>query len=250
MKMEQTTIKLTNISITRGQKQVLSKLNWVVNKKEHWFIMGNNGSGKTTLLEIIMGYIWPQKGEVEILGNTYGKTYIPKIREKIGYLSSWLFKRIPPYVLVKDVIASGKDASVGACRYLDKALQLKVKEQMLFFGINEYENTSFGNLSSGEQLKVLFARAIVSSIKILILDEPFCQLDISQRMKMYKFFKKLSKKPNCPQFLLVTHHVEDVIDVFTHGMFLKDGIIAMQGKRQEILKEENIKKIFKIKDSH
>ncbi|MDD4201994.1 MAG: ATP-binding cassette domain-containing protein [Candidatus Omnitrophica bacterium] len=248
--MAQVTIKLKNISIIRGEKQVFSNLNWTANKKEHWFIMGNNGSGKTTLIEIIMGYLWPQKGTVEILENTYGKTYIPKIREKIGYLSSWLFKRIKPNVLVKDVIASGKDASIGVCRCVDKSLQIKVKEQMLFFGISEYENTPFGNLSSGEQLKVLFARTIVSSIDILILDEPFCQLDIGQRMKMYRFLKKLSKKTNCPQFILVTHHIEDVIDVFTHGLFLKDGKIAMHGRKQDILKEENINKIFKIKDSH
>ena len=61
-------IKLKNVFVRKGGKNILKGISWTTRPGEHWFVMGPNGSGKTTLMELLAGYVWPQKGEVEVLG--------------------------------------------------------------------------------------------------------------------------------------------------------------------------------------
>jgi len=64
-------IAFENVSFSRGKKAILKEINWTTRQGEHWFIMGNNGSGKTTLMEVIIGYLWPQRGSVSVLGRRF-----------------------------------------------------------------------------------------------------------------------------------------------------------------------------------
>ena len=81
-------IHIENIHLYRNEKVILNNLSWHVEKGQHWAILGLNGSGKTTLLKVINGYIWPNDGTVQVLGETYGQTYIPKLRTRIGWVSN------------------------------------------------------------------------------------------------------------------------------------------------------------------
>lgn len=67
-------IVVENVSLIRNNKKILDDVSWSVKKGEHWSLLGLNGSGKTTLLNVINGYIWPTKGKVVVLGNTFGQT--------------------------------------------------------------------------------------------------------------------------------------------------------------------------------
>lgn len=229
----------------RSQRKVLRDISWTVRKNENWFVMGNNGSGKTTLLEIILGYLWPQEGEVRVLGEKFGRTYLPDLRKKIGYVAPWVFKRMGEDVPVNEVVASGFDAAVGfVSGKIFVKLQKQINRQLDFFECRSLAKTPFGRLSSGQQLRVVMARALVHQPKLLVLDEPFSLFDIGARMHSYALLQNLSKEPKPPSIILVTHHLEDVTSIFTHGLFLKEGKIVVQGLKQSVLVPASLSKTF------
>jgi iron complex transport system ATP-binding protein len=244
--MEPALLHLKNVSITRAGKRVLRNIDWTTRRQEHWFIMGNNGSGKTTLLEIVLGYLWPTDGEVTVLGERFGRTFLPDLRKRIGYVAPWIFKRVRASVPAHDVIASGEDASIGLCDRPSKDLKRRVAKQAKFFGCEDFLISPFGQLSSGQQLKIVLARAMVHEPEILILDEPFSLLDIGSRAGIYDLIEQLAAKKKGPQIILVTHHLEDIRPVFTHGLFLKDGRIAEQGPKARLLDAKLISRTFGV----
>lgn len=242
-------ICIKNVSIIRGGKRVLKDISWTTLRGEHWFLMGNNGSGKTTLLEIVLGYLWPQKGEVYVLGEKFGRVFLPDLRKRIGFIAPWVLKRIRPSVPVYDVIASGEDSSIGFFGNVSKELDSRVRKEAKLFGCTPFLRSPFGNLSSGQQIRAALARAMVHQSEILILDEPFSHLDICTRARTYDLIERLSRRKGGPQIIMVTHHVEDVRPFFTHGLLIRDGRAAAQGKKEHLFQKNVMGKILEIPKS-
>jgi iron complex transport system ATP-binding protein len=239
-------INLKNVSLMRSGRKVLNGINWTTHKGEHWFIMGPNGSGKTTLVEILVGYLWPQKGEVCVLGELFGRTNLLELRSRVGYVSPWIFNRMPSSTLVEDVVASGFDGSIGAFGRQSYEIRRAVSRQLGLFGCQALRKRPFGSLSSGQQFKVVLARALVHQPALLILDEPFSLLDMGARMNMYRLLTRLAQSPRSPQFLLVTHHREDVLPFFNCGLILKNGRIFRQGRRRDVLSPVSLTAAFGV----
>lgn len=229
-------IRLKNISVIRTGRKVLRHLSWSTRPGEHWFIMGENGSGKTTLMEVLAGYQWPSRGEAMVAGGVFGQTSMLELRQRVGYVSPWIFKRMPADTRVDDVVASGFEGSAGflirRTARVVKASRTVLKE----LGCLRFARREFGTLSSGEQLKVMLARALVNDPVILILDEPFAALDVAARSRMYREICRIAARRNAPQVILVTHHFEDVQPFFTHGLFLRNGRCVAQGPRQKLFR--------------
>lgn len=80
----------------------------------------------------------------------------------------------------------------------------------------------------------------------MILDEPFSLLDIGSRMSMYRYIEKLCRKEKGPQLLLVTHHLDDIISPFSHGLLMKEGRIFFQGRRDEVLQGQRLAEAFDL----
>jgi len=247
--MIQPLLELKNVSITRGERQVLCGINWSVNRNEHWVLMGPNGCGKTTMLEIISGYLWPKEGEVHLLGEKLGEVYLPDLRKKIGFVAPWVLGRIQDNVPVEDVVASGFDASIGYVGKISPKVKSQIHHQLKFFEATELYSRSFGQLSSGEKLKVILARSLVSKPHLLILDEPFSHLDLSSRYHCYNFLDKLSKTPQGPSIILVTHYLEDICPFFSHALLLKAGSIMVSGKKDMVITPELLSHTFHVSNN-
>lgn len=239
-------ISIKNISVQRGGKQVLKNITWNTYKGENWFVMGENGSGKTTLIEILVGYLWAQDGKVCIMGEEFGHTNLRDLRTKVGYVSSWIMKRMQSYTLVEDVVASGIDGSVGSFDHKSEKLMKEIKNKLEFFKCTDLAGRKFGTLSSGQQLKCILARAMINNPKLLILDEPFSMLDVGSRIDLYEHITELCNTESAPQIIMVTHHKEDIIPIFTHGIIIKDGKTAVQGLREAVLNPSVFEKMFGI----
>jgi iron complex transport system ATP-binding protein len=239
-------IQLQDVSLIRSKKKILNNLSWTVRPGEHWFMLGQNGSGKTSLLEIVLGYKWASEGEVRVLGETYGKTYLPELRKKIGYVAPWIDERIKPEETSEEVVAGGLDATVEFLREFSSAIQKQVRAQLKQMGIENFAEAPFRRLSSGEKLKVLIARALISKPKILILDEPFSALDAGSRISINRKIESLIQKPAAPGVILVTHHFDDISPFYSHGLILKEGRILALGKKTQVLKPESLKRAFEV----
>ncbi|MBF0594359.1 MAG: ATP-binding cassette domain-containing protein [Candidatus Omnitrophica bacterium] len=237
-------VNLQNVVVRKGGKDILKGIKWSTCAGEHWFVMGGNGSGKTTLMELLAGYVWPQRGSVAVLGETFGRVNLLELRTRVGFVSPWVFRRMAAEVPFEDVVASGFDGSVGHYGQKTSRVAAAVRRQLKFFGCEKLARQEFGTLSSGQQLKAVLARALVHAPSILILDEPFSLLDIGARLDMYAFLLKLSRCQDAPQMIMVTHHREDILPFFTKGLLLKEGRVLFQGSRESAFQPGMLAKCF------
>lgn len=237
-------IQLCNVTVTKNKKEILNNIDWEVNKGEHWSILGLNGSGKTTLLNVINGYIHPTDGQVEVLGEMFGKTYIPDIRKQIGFISASIQQQIQDFENVLSIVLSGKFASLGLWEAVEQEAVEQAQYYMRKLNCEYLQGHQYGTLSQGERQRVLIARALMANPKILILDEPCNGLDIITREELLTIIDDLSKANDCPTMIYVTHHVEEILPCFRQTLLLKNGKIFGKGLSNELLTEKTLTKFY------
>src|SRR6056297_2682044 len=151
-------------------------------------IIGPNGGGKTTLLKVILGLIKPYKGTVKFYTNDTHK------RNKIGYLPQ--FNKIDHKFPIKviDIVLSGLMFGNKLFFKYSKSDHTKACDTLKQIGISDLKDYPVGELSGGQLQKVLLARAIVSSPRLLILDEPNTYVDNQFEGELYAILNELNKE--------------------------------------------------------
>ncbi|GIN74550.1 ABC transporter ATP-binding protein [Bacillus sp. J14TS2] len=239
-------ISFEDVSWRRNKQEILDLINWNVKKNEHWCILGLNGSGKTSLLNIVNGYNFPTTGKVTVLGNEFGKTSLPDLRRKIGYVSSSLerFLNVLEQETVEEVVVSGKFASFGLYEHVFDQDWEKADFLLSTLRLTYLSGKTYSMLSQGERRRVLIARALMSDPEILILDEPCTGLDVFSREEVLNLMNKIDQK-NC-HLLYVTHHIEEIADIISHVLLIRDGKIVASGPKKEVLTDELLSKAYKM----
>lgn len=237
-------IDIQNVSWKRQKETILSDLNWEVSKGEHWAVLGLNGSGKTTLLNMVNGYVWPTSGSVSVLEQAFGKTDIRELRKSIGWVSSSLQEKIKGTEYTEDVVVSGKYASIGLYENPTEADFQKAYQIMEQVGCSHLAGRTYQICSQGEKQKVLIARGLMGSPALLILDEPTNGLDFISREELMSTITQLAKQEDAPTIIFVTHHIEEVLPIFSHTLLLREGTDFGSGERQEVLTSECLSRFF------
>lgn len=239
-------ITFKDVSWRRNKQEILSQIDWNVNENEHWCILGLNGSGKTSLLNIVTGYNYPTTGKVSVLGNEFGKTNLPKLRKRIGYVSSSLekFQHILERETVEAVVVSGKFASFGLYEEVSDEDWEKATSLLTTLRLNYLSGKTYNMLSQGERRRVLIARALMSEPEILILDEPCTGLDVFSREEVLNLMNDINQQ-NC-HLLYVTHHIEEIVDVISHVLLIRDGKIVASGPKREVLTDTLLSEAYKL----
>lgn len=241
-------IKLKNIvTIYEGEnKPVIENINLTVKTGEFLSVIGPNGAGKTTLLETINGLITYTSGECYIFGKK-ATNYKNLIRKEIGYvIQNFELDPLAPF-LCKDIVMSGRAGKIGLFRFSSKKDWDIVWESMGLVGMIDFANRPIGKLSGGEFQKILIARLLAQQPKILMLDEPFSNLDISSRRQMEILLNRIHEKQNIT-IIMVSHDLSFVPSRCKRVIVLDKGKIIMDGIKEKILKSEKIEYIFKKKE--
>ncbi|MGG0285830.1 ABC transporter ATP-binding protein [Peribacillus butanolivorans] len=242
-------ISLKNINWKRNGNQILNGVSWEVQTGEHWALLGLNGSGKTSLLKMITGYQWPNSGgEVSVLGNIFGKTNIPELRKSIGWVSSSLDQEYQsrPNDTALEVVLSGKFASIGLYEEITENDIKKANKLLEQFRIKHLSNQFIQSLSQGEKRKAMIARALMSSPRLLILDEPCNGLDIYSKEELLTTIEDLTAAPKGPTILYVTHHIEEIVPSITHALLINSGNVIAKGDKKNTLTESLLEKTFRV----
>lgn len=240
----QPVIQMKNVSWYRNQKPILEQINWEVGQGEHWAVLGLNGSGKTTLLNMINGYLWPSKGEIAVFGQTFGQVDLRELRKGIGWVSSSFQERIHVTDLTQHVVISGKYASIGlytepSAEDFDRAKELMERLSCLHVYDRQYQSCS-----QGEKQKLLIARALMASPKLLILDEATNGLDFLSREGLLVSISEFATGPDAPTILFVTHHIEEILPIFNKTLLIRHGQAFAQGNSEGILTSFNLTDFF------
>tara|TARA_B100001123_G_scaffold449314_1_gene614159 strand:- start:44714 stop:45523 length:810 start_codon:yes stop_codon:yes gene_type:complete len=246
--MTQNVLQLSNVNVIREGKPLLQKINWQVRNDQHWIILGPNGSGKTTLCQLASLYLHPSNGNVDVLGERLGQTDVRELRKNIGFTSSALQTLLNPMLRVEDIVISAKDGALAPWwhSYTPKDRQ-KARGLLDLFGCTDLEQRFFKTLSSGEKQRVLLARTLMNDPALWILDEPMRGLDLGGREKLIERLGLLTSHTKAPSTILVTHHVEEIPEGFTHALLLANGQIVISGELAKVLTEDSISECFGLR---
>ena len=172
-----------NVCFRRDGRPILDNVNWHIEEGEHWALLGLNGAGKSTLLSMIPAYQIPTTGTLRVFGHEFGKYAWPKIKSRLGFVSSALgqFQSTLDKQVVEDVIISGAFSSIGIYQEVAPDVRERGMQLLAEFGVSHLEGHRFHTLSAGEQRRVLLARSIMANPELLILDEPCSGLDLPAR---------------------------------------------------------------------
>lgn len=237
-------LDLQKVYLTRDKRRILSDLSWVIRKGQHWSLIGPNGSGKTTLLQIINGYLWPSEGTASVLGNPFGSYDLREMRKSIGLVSSFISEKIPAELTALDIVLSGYSSSLGMFEKYSRLQVKRAKSTLESIGCGPLSRNPYGTLSDGEKQKVLIARALMSSPKLLTLDEPCSRLDIAAREAFLQLLTKMLKSKHGPTIIFATHRIEEIVPTFTHTMIISGGRVVASGIKSRVLTSRNLTKAF------
>lgn len=246
--MKQNIVRLKDIeTIYEGEKiPVIKNIDLKIKSGEFVSIIGPNGAGKTTLLETINGILDYSNGKGYVFNKEIKKNK-NKIRKKIGYViqNFELDPRAP--FLCKDIVMTGKSGKIGLFRFPTKQDWEDIWKAMSMVGMIDFAQRPIGKVSGGEFQKILLARAIAQNPKLLLLDEPFSNLDYSSRRQMEILLNRLHEKEQ-KTILMVSHDLHTVPSKCNRVIVLDKGKILMDDKKEKILKSDIINRIFKNRE--
>lgn len=201
--MREKLVEISGVYFSYNSSPLLTDINLCIHKGDFVGVVGANGCGKTTLVKLLLGHLTPQKGT--ILHYSDGR---PVATPAIGYLPQYaaVDKRFP--LSVREVVETGLLTPHKMWNpFIASADRRRVDATLEQMGIAGLSSTPIGNLSGGELQKAILARAIVSSPRLLLLDEPDTYLDSYSQEHLYALLKEINK--DCA-ILLVSHDVSAV----------------------------------------
>ncbi|WP_297498090.1 tungstate ABC transporter ATP-binding protein WtpC [Thermococcus sp.] len=215
----------------------LRDISFTVSEGEYFIILGPSGAGKTVLLEVIAGLISPDSGR--ILLNGIDITEWPPERRGLAYVPQnyALF----PHMSVHDNIAFGL-----RLRKLPKAeIEKRVKEIVEVLGIENLLKRKPRTLSGGEQQRVALARALVTEPPLILLDEPFANLDVQTRGRLINEMKRWKKELGFTA-LHVTHFFEEAVSLGDRVGVMLDGRLVQVGDVGEVFSRPSSERVARF----
>ncbi len=237
-------VEVESLGVRRGSTEILKGVDWRVNPGEHWVILGANGSGKTTLLGALTGYMTPTTGLMWVMGRQYGHAIWPELRKTIGLVSSSIRQMMADSEPALHTVASGKYAVIDSWGTPQRTDLGEAAKWLDLVGCSYLAERVWAVLSQGERQRVLIARALMASPRLLILDEPCTGLDPVARAQFLNFLNGLGETKQGPSLVLVTHHVEEITPVFTHVLMLHEGSVLAAGPRDSVMKSDLLSQAF------
>lgn len=201
-------------------------------------IQGESGAGKTTVLNCISGLKKPDAGKVLIEDTLVfdDGVNVPVKDRHIGYLFQ-NYALFPNMTVEKNVIYGIKNKK----EYRDKSKRSELLEYadyiMGTFQITHLKKRYPANISGGEKQRVALARAIVTQPKLLLLDEPFSALDVKTKEVVYEEFLAFKENLGIPT-ILITHDPRESELFADHRIFMKEGIIMRDCRKEDEKKPE------------
>lgn len=202
-------VELKDVSFGYDEKLVLQDIQLDIYEKDYLGIVGPNGAAKSTLIKLMLGILKPEKGSIKLFHQNI-KDF--KDWGKIGYIAqkATSFNTSFP-ATVEEVVAANLFSEIGLFQSIGKKHLEKVEKVLSIVGMKDFKSRLIGNLSGGQQQKVFIARTLVSSPKIIFLDEPTVGIDTKSQEQFYQLMKKLNQEMGIT-IVMISHDIGAVTE--------------------------------------
>jgi zinc/manganese transport system ATP-binding protein len=217
---------------------VWSSVDFVIAEGEFAAILGPNGSGKTTLLRVLLGELPVTAGTASVLGRAPGEA-----SGQIGYLPQRRHFDASIRIRGIDLVRLGLDGARWGLP-LRRSWRDRVGEVIDLVGAGEFGSRPIGQLSGGEQQRLLIAQALISRPKVLILDEPLDSLDLPNQTAVAALLARISREQGV-SVLLVAHDVNPLLTYLDRVVYFGAGRAAV-GTPREVITADTLTRLYGV----
>ncbi len=229
-------LALTGVWAGYGERTVLSDVSFSLRQGTLTGLIGPNGSGKSTLIKVVLGLLRPWQGRVQVFGEDVGD-----VRGRIGYmpqieLVDWAFP-----VTVEDLVTLGRYGRLRRLRPPSPTDRAAVQTALERVNLWDLRRRQIGELSGGQQRRLLLARALARSAELLLLDEPLAGLDVGAQEDLEQLLRDLVRSGST--LFVATHDLHHVAHSYDDVLCLNGRIIA-HGSPESVLTEDVLQQTF------
>jgi zinc/manganese transport system ATP-binding protein len=230
-------LAVDGISVRLSGREILHDVRFSLRRGQFAGLIGSNGAGKTTLLRVILGLTVPTAGEVRIVGRSRGRR-----GRAVGYVPQKILLDPDMPLRARDLVGLGLDGQRYGIPLPSRSRRERVDEMLRAVGAEKFADARVGNLSGGEQQRVLIAHALISRPQLLLLDEPLANLDIRSEQEVVALLACIAKEQQVA-VLLSAHEMNPLLPVLDRVVYLAGGRAA-SGTPDEVVRTEVLSELY------
>lgn len=236
---------MQNVNVARGAAVVLHDINLTIRTGEHVAILGPNGCGKSTLIKAITCECYPIVApgmSIRLLGRD--RWDVSQLRQHLGVVETNLPGERTGVTRGLDAVVAGFFGASTLWPNLHVTDEMKERAHAALerMQATHLEQKLVGQMSAGEQRRIMIARALVHEPGMLLLDEPSNALDITAQRELREALRRVA--PQGTGIMMVTHHLADILPEIDRVIMMRDGRIAADGPKDELIDAERLGALF------
>jgi zinc/manganese transport system ATP-binding protein len=243
-------LRLDGITVRLSGREVLHDVSFTIRAGEFTGLIGPNGAGKTTILRVILGLLPPSSGTVTVAGQPVGGHRRGGLGRLVGSRSGSVIGYVPQKLLiepdmplrVRDVVALGIDGNRLGVPLPSRSRRELVAETLRMVGADGYADKRVGELSGGEQQRVMIAHALISKPRLLLLDEPLANLDLRSAQGIVGVLDRLAREQQIA-VLISAHDMNPLAPVMDRVVYVAAGRAAV-GSADEVLRTDVLSQLY------
>jgi zinc/manganese transport system ATP-binding protein len=230
-------VELEHVRIQFGRRAILDDVNMTVNEGEFIAILGPNGAGKSTLLKLLLGLIKSSAGSVRVLGRPPRRG-----NSGIGYAPQHRILEADLALRARDVVGFGLDGHRWGTGLPNHKRRATIDTILQEVDASTFSEAPVGQLSGGEQQRLLIAQALLSNPRLLLLDEPLANLDIIHEQEIVALVNNICRARNVA-VMLVSHDINPLLPVVDRVLYMANGQSTI-GTTDEVITSATLSKLY------
>ena len=238
---------MQHVNIARGEAVVLHDINLRIEAGEHVAILGPNGCGKSTLIKTITCECYPiiaPETSIRLLGRT--RWDVSQLRQQLGVVEANLPGERTGVTRGVDAVVAGffSASALWPNLHVTPEMRERAHKALARMGATHLAEKLVGQMSAGEQRRVMIARALVHRPAMLLLDEPSNALDIAAQRELRESLRRVVQQGT--GLIMVTHHLADILPEIDRVIMMREGRIFADGSKTDLISVPKLKELFGV----
>ncbi len=228
---------LASAAVRLDGRTVWRGVDLTIDPGEFVAILGPNGAGKSTLLKALLGVVPLSSGAVTVFGRPVGRG-----NDDVGYLPQR--RRFDPDLRIRaaDLVRLGLDGGSWGIPLPSRSQEARVDDMIELVGAGAYADRPIGELSGGEQQRILIAQALVGGARMLMLDEPLESLDLNNQQAISELIRRICQQRGVT-VLLVAHDINPILPFVDRVVYVAGGHVV-SGKPEAVITTETLTRLY------